>query len=49
MLPDGDFAGGSMSPVIDDNTGHLTPDDRQAIATYLQSLPALNTGNNSGS
>ncbi len=49
MLPDGDFVGGSMSPVIDDNTGHLTPDDRQAIATYLQSLPGLNTGDNSDS
>jgi len=49
MLPDGDFVGESMSPVIDDNTGHLTPDDRQAIAEYLQTLPALKTGDNSGS
>lgn len=39
MLPDGDFTGGAMSPVIDDNTGHLTPDDRSAIATYLKSVP----------
>jgi mono/diheme cytochrome c family protein len=46
MLPDGDFTGSSMSPVIDDNTSHLTPDDRQAIVLYLQSLPALNTGHN---
>jgi len=46
MLPDGDFTGSSMSPVIDDNTSHLTPDDRQAIAVYLQSLPALNTDDN---
>lgn len=38
MLPDGDFAGGSMSAVIDDNTSHLTPEDRNAIALYLLSL-----------
>jgi len=40
MLPDGDFAGGAMSPVIDDNTGRLTPEDRQAIAAYLKSVRA---------
>lgn len=39
MLPDGDFTGGSMGPVIEDNTSHLTQDDRLAIATYLKSLP----------
>lgn len=38
MLPDGDFAGSSMSDVIDDNTGQLTPEDRRAIATYLKAL-----------
>lgn len=38
MLPDGDFSGGSMSAVIEDNTSHLTKDDRLAIATYLMSL-----------
>lgn len=38
MLPDGDFTGGSMTPVIDDNTSHLTRADRLAIATYLKSL-----------
>jgi mono/diheme cytochrome c family protein len=38
MLPDGDFVGGSMSAVIDDNTSHLTPEDRRAIAIYLLSL-----------
>ena len=31
MLPDGDFTGGAMSPVIDDNTGRLTPEDRRAM------------------
>lgn len=41
MLPDGDFTGGSMAPVIEDNTSHLTRDDRAAIATYLKALPPL--------
>lgn len=40
MLPDGDFAGGGMAAVIDDNTSLLTPADRNAIAVYLQSLAA---------
>ncbi len=35
MLPDGDFAGGGMAPVIDDNTGRLSAADRSAIARYL--------------
>jgi mono/diheme cytochrome c family protein len=39
MLPDGDFVGGDMVPVIDDNTSHLNGDDRQAIAVYLKSVP----------
>jgi len=46
ILPDGDFTGGSMSAVIDDNTSRLTTADRQAIATYLQSLPAVNSDQN---
>ena len=41
MEPDGDFTGGSMSDVIEDNTSHLTTADRAAIVEYLQSLPAL--------
>jgi mono/diheme cytochrome c family protein len=41
MEPDGDFSGGAMAPVIEDNTSMLTPDDRRAIATYLQALPPL--------
>lgn len=40
MLPDGDFTGGAMSPVIDDVTGRLSADDRNAIAIYLKSVPA---------
>jgi len=39
MLPDGDFAGGSMAAVIDTNTSKLTREDRLAIATYLKSVP----------
>lgn len=41
MLPDGDFTGSSMGPVIDDNTSKLTREDRRAIATYMKSVPAL--------
>ena len=37
MTPDGDFAGSLMAEVIDDGTGHLTEDDRRAIAAYLLS------------
>ena len=40
MEPGGDFVGGKMSEVIDDNTGKLTDADRHAIAVYLKSLPA---------
>lgn len=40
MLPDGDFVGGSMSDVLENNTSKLTTEDRLAIATYLQSIPA---------
>jgi len=40
MLPDGDFTGGSMGAVIEDNTSHLTREDRRAIAVYLRSLKA---------
>jgi mono/diheme cytochrome c family protein len=39
MLPDGDFTGGEMGAVIEDNTSHLTREDRLAIAAYLKSLP----------
>lgn len=38
MKPDGDFAGGTMTPVIDDNTAKLSTEDRRAITTYLLSL-----------
>ncbi len=41
IKPDGDFAGGAMTDVIDDATGKLTEADLTAIATYLKSLPAI--------
>jgi mono/diheme cytochrome c family protein len=41
LLPDGDAVGGAMGDVIEDNTSHLTPEDRAAIAEYLLSLPPL--------
>lgn len=43
MLPDGDFTGSSMGDVIEDNTSHLSRDDRLAIAAYLKSLAPLGT------
>jgi mono/diheme cytochrome c family protein len=41
MLPDGDFAGGEMTEVINNTTGKLTDADRQAIVAYLKSLPPV--------
>lgn len=41
MLPDGDFSGGSMGAVIEDNTSQLTREDRLAIVEYLKSVPAV--------
>ena len=41
LKPDGDFAGGAMTDVIEDATGKLTEADVTAIATYLKSLPAI--------
>jgi len=40
-LPDGDYTGGHMADVIDHGTSWLTPRDRQAIVTYLRSLPPV--------
>lgn len=41
ILPDGDVLGGAMSEVVRDSTGHLTAEDRAAIAEYLLSLQPL--------
>ena len=38
VKPDGDVAGGAMEDVIREGTGHLSEEDRAAIATYLLSL-----------
>lgn len=38
MLPDGDYAGGSMVEVIDHGTSVMSVEDRTAIAKYLFSL-----------
>lgn len=40
MTPDGDSAGGSMAGVVR-NTSQLSKEDRQAMAVYLKSLPAV--------
>jgi mono/diheme cytochrome c family protein len=40
QTPDGDTVGGSMARVIR-NTSQLSADDRNAMATYLKSLPAV--------
>ena len=41
LLPDGDYAGGLMADVIDDGLAFLTPEDLQAIAEYITTLPAI--------
>lgn len=38
MLPDGDFVGGGMTAVVDDNTALLTDEDRAAMVIYLRNL-----------
>ncbi|WP_022720631.1 cytochrome c [Rhodopseudomonas sp. B29] len=40
MTPEGDSAGGSMAQVVR-NTAQLGKDDRDAIAAYIKSLPAV--------
>lgn len=40
MTPDADLVGGSMTEVVA-NTSKLTAADRDAIATYIKSLPAV--------
>jgi mono/diheme cytochrome c family protein len=40
MTPDGDSAGGSMVDVVR-NTSQLSKEDRQAMAVYIKSLPAV--------
>lgn len=40
MTPEGDFVGGKMAAVVEDNTGRLAAEDRAAMADYLLGLPA---------
>jgi mono/diheme cytochrome c family protein len=42
MTPDSDFVGGAMVEVVR-NTSQLTPADREAIAVYIKSLPAVDS------
>jgi mono/diheme cytochrome c family protein len=39
MNPDGDFVSGEMAKVVQNGTAKLPPEDQQAIAAYLRSLP----------
>jgi len=39
-LPDGEYAAGSMDPVIE-GIRHLTPEDRDALTDYLRALPPI--------
>ena len=41
LLPNGDVAGSAMGEVIANGTSKMTDSDRQAVATYLESLPAI--------
>ena len=41
VTPDGDVAAESMSEVVQNTTGKLTPDDLSAMIAYLRSLPGL--------
>ncbi len=42
QTPDIDFVGGAMAEIVK-NTQHLDDADRQAIAVYLKSLPAISS------
>lgn len=41
LLPDGDYAGGLMTDVIDDGLSHLTPEDLNAIAKFVTTLTPI--------
>jgi len=41
LLPNGDVAGSAMGEVIANGTSKMTDADRDAVATYLQSLPPI--------
>lgn len=41
LMPNGDVVGSAMGEVIANGTSKMTESDRQAVATYLESLPAI--------
>lgn len=41
MTPSGDFVGGEMSRIVEEGTAPLSAEDREAMATYLMSLPPV--------
>lgn len=41
MLPDGDFVGSLMTPVVNEGTSKLSDADIKAMAVYLRSLPPI--------
>jgi mono/diheme cytochrome c family protein len=41
LLPNGDVVGSTMGEVIANSTSKMTAADRQAVATYLESLPPV--------
>lgn len=41
LKPDGDEVGAAMGEVVEASTGKLSAEDRDAIATYLKSLPPI--------
>ena len=41
LLPNGDVVGSAMGEVIANSTSKMTSTDRQAVATYLESLPPI--------
>lgn len=43
ILPDGDSLGAAMAEVVENSTSKLRDDDLSAIATYLKSLPPVET------
>ena len=39
MTPEGDVVGGEMGRIVEHGTAKLSPEDRAALATWLQSVP----------
>ena len=41
LTPDGDAAGGAMALVVEHSTGKMTPEDLEALVTWLKGLPPV--------